>query len=105
MRGRKPSIVGAVLIAALAAVFMSISIAGQSRPAAAKAAASSALPRTPDGHVDLQGTYDVATLTPVERPRSANGKLTLTETEAAAIENAESKRVNDRALPSPVDRA
>ena len=104
MRGRKPSIVGAVLIAAVAAALMSASLAGQTRPAA-KAAASSALPRTPDGHVDLQGTYDIATLTPVERPRSANGKLTLTDKEAAAIEGAESKRVFERALPSPVDRA
>ena len=104
MRGRKPWIVGAVLISAVAAALMSASLAGQTRPAA-KAAASSALPRTPDGHVDLQGTYDIATLTPVERPRSANGKLTLTDKEAAAIEGAESKRVFDRALPSPVDRA
>jgi hypothetical protein len=105
MRRRKYSMVGAVLIAAVAAVFMSASLVGQTRPAAAKAPASSALPRMPDGHVDLQGTYDIATLTPVERPRSANGKLTLTEKEAAGIEGAESKRVNDRALPSPVDRA
>ena len=26
------------------------------------------LPRTADGHPDLQGTYDLATITPVERP-------------------------------------
>src|SRR6478672_13473348 len=103
MGGRKPSIVGAVLIAAVAAALMSASLAGQTRPAA-KAAASSALPRTPDGHVDLQGTYDVATLTPIERPRSANGKLTMTDKEAAGIENAERKRVYDRALPSAADR-
>jgi hypothetical protein len=104
MGGRKPSIVGAVLIAAIAACLMSTSLVGQTRPAARPASAA-ALPRTPDGHVDLQGTYDVATLTPIERPRSANGKLTMTDKEAAAIEGAESKRVFDRALPSPVDRA
>jgi hypothetical protein len=105
MRGRKPSLFGAALVAATAAFFMSTSLVGQTRPAAPKGAtATSALPRTPDGHVDLQGTYDVATLTPIERPRSANGKLTITDKEAAAIENAESKRVFDRALPSPVDR-
>ena len=34
---------------------------------AAKTAAKSALPRTPDGHPDLQGTYDLATMTPFER--------------------------------------
>jgi hypothetical protein len=33
----------------------------------AKTAASSAMPRTPDGHPDLQGTYDLATMTPFER--------------------------------------
>src|SRR5437762_6887787 len=27
--------------------------------------------RMPDGHPDLQGTYDLATLTPVERPGGA----------------------------------
>jgi len=95
---------GALITAAIGASFMSTALAGQTRPAAARATSSSALPRTPDGHVDLQGTYDVATLTPIERPRSANGKLTLTDKEAAAIEGAESKRVFDRALPSPVDR-
>jgi hypothetical protein len=35
-------------------------------PVAAQAA-KSALPRTPDGHPDLQGTYDLATMTPIER--------------------------------------
>jgi hypothetical protein len=33
-------------------------------------------PRTPDGHADLQGTYDLATLTPLERPNGANAVLT-----------------------------
>jgi hypothetical protein len=30
-------------------------------------AAKPDLPRTPDGHPDLQGTYDLATMTPLER--------------------------------------
>src|SRR5262245_22297275 len=103
MRGRKPSILGALFIAAFAASLMSTSLVGQqARPAAAKA---SAIPRTPHGHPDLQGTYDIATLTPVERPRSAQGKLTMTDKEAAVIEGAESKRVFERALPSAPDRA
>src|SRR5262245_10218918 len=41
-------------------------------------------PRTPDGRPDLQGTYDLATLTPLERPAGANGNLT--EDEAAKLE-------------------
>ena len=41
-------------------------------------------PRTPDGRPDLQGTYDLATLTPLERP--AGAKAMLTEDEAAKLE-------------------
>jgi len=103
MRGPKRFIWGAAFAAAVAAFFMSPSLLGQAP--AAKAQTSSALPRTPDGHVDLQGTYDIATLTPIERPRSANGKLTMTDKEAAAIEGVESKRVADAALPSDGNRA
>ena len=33
-------------------------------------------PRMPDGHPDLQGTYDLATLTPLERPTGAKPILT-----------------------------
>src|SRR5690349_11611618 len=35
--------------------------------------------RTPDGHPDLQGTYDLATLTPLERPTGAKAALTAEE--------------------------
>jgi len=41
-------------------------------------------PRTPDGRPNLQGTYDLATLTPLERP--AGTKAILTEDEAAKLE-------------------
>src|SRR5881409_3489254 len=51
-----------------------------SRPAAARPS----LPRTPDGHPDLQGTYDLATLTPLERP--AGAKAVVTAEEAAKFE-------------------
>jgi hypothetical protein len=105
MRGRKSSLFGAVLVALAAASLMSASLVGQTRSTVSKTSAAPALPRTPDGHPDLQGTYDVATLTPIERPKNANGRLSLTEKEAAAIETAERNRVTERALPSPVDRA
>ena len=42
--------------------------------------------RTADGHPDLQGTYDLATLTPMERP--AGSSLVLTKEEAAKREKA-----------------
>jgi len=40
--------------------------------------------RTPDGRPDLQGMYDLATITPVERPSGA--KAVLTPAEAAELE-------------------
>jgi hypothetical protein len=43
-------------------------------------------PRAPDGHPDLQGTWNNATLTPLERPVEFAEKLTLTDAEAAAYE-------------------
>jgi hypothetical protein len=44
-------------------------------------------PRMPDGHPDLSGTYDAATLTPLERMRGTN--LVMTKEEAAKEEAAE----------------
>jgi hypothetical protein len=40
------------------------------------------IPRTPDGHPDLQGTWDFAQLTPFERPGNFAGKSSLTDEEA-----------------------
>src|SRR5258708_3367515 len=48
------------------------------------------LRRMADGHPDLQGTYDVATLTPLERPSGA--KLSLTKEEAAKLESGAAQR-------------
>ena len=48
-------------------------------------------PRMPDGHPDLQGTYDSATITPVER--AGGGPLVLTKEQAAKLEDAAAKRV------------
>ena len=72
------------------------------RPAAAKAAPprkGSTLPRTADGHPDLQGMYDVATMTPVDRPAGVSS-LVLSKEEAAALELYETERqkVNDAPL-------
>src|SRR5580765_4448411 len=105
MRRRRISWFGSVGVAIATAFLLSSSPSGQGKPASGTPARKGPIPRTPDGHPDLQGTYDIATLTPIERPRSANGRLTITDKEAAAIEGTESKRVADRAAPSPVDRA
>src|SRR5262245_52185404 len=43
-------------------------------------------PRTADGHPDMQGTWNYATLTPMERPRELAGKAFYSEAEVAAFE-------------------
>ncbi len=41
-------------------------------------------PRTPDGHPDFSGTWDITTLTPVLRPASLGDRKSLTDAEAKA---------------------
>jgi hypothetical protein len=55
-------------------------------------------PRTPDGHPDLQGVYDLATITPLERPTGVNAILT--DEEAARLEKAVAARnvIGDRPI-------
>ncbi len=61
-------------------------------------------PRTPKGRPDLSGTYDVATLTPLERPEKFGDKLTLTDEEAAAIARKEAERMASRNAASDPNR-
>jgi hypothetical protein len=72
------------------------------RPASARAYVP---PRTPDGHPDLQGVYDAATMTPVERPAIYGNRLVLTREEAYAIEHYEEQRMEKTAAPSDPNRA
>ena len=44
------------------------------------------VPRTPDGHPDLQGIWTNVTLTPMDRPAVFAGKATVTDAEARAYE-------------------
>jgi hypothetical protein len=75
--------------------FAPVLVSGQTRTAS--------IPRTPDGHPDLQGTYDVATLTPLER--TADRPLVLTDEEAAKLEQQVADRKFRAGLPSKGDRA
>jgi len=55
-------------------------------------------PRAADGHPDLQGTFDFATATPLERPAALKDKEFLTAAEAAAYEKQQienRKRIDD----------
>ncbi len=73
MRNRTMALLGVVAIACTALV----------PPALAQSGAD--IPRTPSGRPDLSGTYDTATVTPLQRPREFGDRLTLTEEEAAVI--------------------
>jgi len=53
-----------------------------------------ALPRTADGHPDLQGVWNFSTITPLERPAEFAGKPFLTEAEAKALEARTMERSN-----------
>jgi hypothetical protein len=71
-------------------------------PRAATAAKASGFPRTADGHPDFQGMYDIATLTPVERP--AGAPASITDEQAAQREKQVADRRARGALPSRADR-
>lgn len=62
------------------------------------------LPRTPGGHPDLQGTWNSATLTPLERRAEFAGKAALTEDEASAWEKKGHRPFEDRPDLSPAAR-
>jgi hypothetical protein len=62
------------------------------------------LPRTADGRPDLQGSYDVATMTPLERPAGLGDRLVLTDEEAAALEKYEQERQVRNDAPLKGDR-
>src|SRR5262245_45212948 len=70
-----------LLIALTGVLAMTVLVSAQAPKPGAKPYSP---PRTPDGHPDLQGMYDLATLTPVERP--AGAKAALTDEEARKLE-------------------
>ena len=75
-------------------------------PAAAqtqKSAKSYSPKRLADGHPDLQGTYDIATMTPLERPRGAPSAYT--PEEAHRREGAFAKEKQEADAPISGDRA
>src|SRR5258708_18459382 len=92
----RPPFLTSIAVATVLAAAMS----GQARgPAQNPAPAAGGLPRTADGHPDLQGTYDLGTITPLER--RAGSPLVLTDEEAKKAE----QQVADRSekLNAPID--
>jgi hypothetical protein len=80
---------------ALPAIVLLISMAAIS--IAAPAAAADKVSRTPSGHPDLSGSYDAATLTPMQRPEEFGDNLELTKEQAEKIlqENRERRAARD----------
>src|SRR5579872_5590601 len=59
------------------------------------AALEAQIPKTPDGHPDLQGVWTNATVTPLERPPAFAAKPTLSDAEAVAFEKQQAKELQD----------
>ncbi|MEE2964063.1 MAG: hypothetical protein VX427_07960, partial [Acidobacteriota bacterium] len=68
------------------------------------AAQGGEIPRTSSGRPDLSGTYDVSTLTPMQRPTDLAGKQFLTDEEAAEVAAQELQRNITRQRDSAPDR-
>jgi hypothetical protein len=79
---------GAIAIVSLAPVSLGSQTqkAATTKPTAAVTAKAWAAPRTAWGDPDLQGVWNFATLTPLERPRELAEKEVLTDQEAADFE-------------------
>ena len=88
MQNRFIAVFGVLSLAAL--LVCTVAPAAAQTTAPVKASAKSNIPRMPDGHPDLQGTYDLATITPVER--AAGTSLVLTNEQAAKLETARAQQ-------------
>ena len=82
-RTRRSVLIAAAIVAAVG-IAAALNLAPAADPAPADGGAAPW--RTAFGHPDLQGVWALQTLTPLERPQEFAGRATLTEEEAAQIE-------------------
>jgi len=80
------AIIAALLIAQPPAAGQATSLSPKAAPAKATSAAKPLTPsRTPDGKPDLQGIWNTATVTPLERPKALGAKEFYTDEEFAKL--------------------
>ena len=103
MRDRFLTRVAVAAIAAAAVSVTHVDIAGQTAPVKKPVTAAGGVPRMPDGHPDLQGTYDLGTITPLER--RAGSPLVLTDEEAKKGEQQVAERSEKLNAPIDANRA
>jgi hypothetical protein len=99
--------IGLAVVAAVLTGAVTARVEGQGAVAGASTATTTgAAPaqRTPDGHPDLQGMWNAATLTPLERPETLSSQKAISGAEAAKIAEAEKRRTDARARPSDPNR-
>src|SRR5688572_27892506 len=102
MHTRVPRLIGCFVLAAGMASLIAGPLSAQAPGRTAKAGA---IPRLADGRPDLQGTFNVATITPVDRPAEYGNRLVMTDAEAAAIEKYEVQRQENDLAPTSGDRS
>ena len=81
--------------------WLAVAVLDAQAPAAKKAPPVS---RSADGHPDFQGTWDVATITPLERPAEFGNRGSLTPDEAKGLEKAEAEWKANSLKPDQANR-
>jgi len=90
MRARVITLSATAAAVAAGLFIASADISGQAPAPAKKPAAAGGIPRMPDGKPDLQGTYDIGTLTPLQR--AAGTPLVMADEDAAKLEGQAASR-------------